>query len=299
MTGLLDLYARLPETPGAKRCAAEHRLVEVLTFSSARDLEAFLGRRDAEDFARTPIWLRNLAFRLACLQEPANPTLLWNAACDLECHGPGWDGVAELLRRRSHELENNLSGQAETPLLGGPPQYDRLLALCAGLPKKPGADGGEAEHRLLEVLTFSPTRDLETFLAASSMPYVERVPLCFRTLAWRLACLQEPSLAERSDKVTAELTRDVKWCCSVFAYDFTQVWRRGESVLYTWRDDKPQFLLQCRAVGAGAERLLGESRAPLSLLTQEPMSFCPWCGANLIRHYGKQLERLPILGGAS
>jgi hypothetical protein len=112
MANLFELYSRFPVTPGSDRCAAEHRFVEELTFSSAKNITEFIDEAYKADFAGIPVWLRNLAFRLACLQDPNNPKLLLRAAFDLECYGPDWDDLAEDLRRRAKELEGNNTNES-------------------------------------------------------------------------------------------------------------------------------------------------------------------------------------------
>jgi hypothetical protein len=52
-----------------------------------------------------PVWLRSLAYRLACLQEPNNPSLLRRAAADLKFVGPDWNDVADELLGRAEALE--------------------------------------------------------------------------------------------------------------------------------------------------------------------------------------------------
>jgi hypothetical protein len=52
-----------------------------------------------------PAWVRNLAYRLACLQEPNNSSLLRKAAADLRFAGPDWDNDADELMRRAQSLE--------------------------------------------------------------------------------------------------------------------------------------------------------------------------------------------------
>ncbi|GAA3918585.1 hypothetical protein GCM10022244_29760 [Streptomyces gulbargensis] len=79
--------------------------VEAVTFADPdvifEDLKQILG----EDWMALPVWARNLAFRLACLQQPENPELLRAAAIDLEAFGPDWDDVAADLDKRAADLE--------------------------------------------------------------------------------------------------------------------------------------------------------------------------------------------------
>ncbi|MFE4718552.1 MULTISPECIES: hypothetical protein [unclassified Streptomyces] len=59
----------------------------------------------AEDWMAMPVWARNLAFRLACLQRPDDPELLREAAADLLSFGPDWDDFAEDLKARATRLD--------------------------------------------------------------------------------------------------------------------------------------------------------------------------------------------------
>jgi hypothetical protein len=105
MVSLSELFSRIPDAPGPARSEAEHRFVEALTFSSSKDIVGFLDEMYARDFTALPVWIRNLAFRLACLQEPNNPALLRKAAADLECFGPDWDDKVAELRQRAQMIE--------------------------------------------------------------------------------------------------------------------------------------------------------------------------------------------------
>ncbi|MET7663965.1 hypothetical protein ABZT45_38720 [Streptomyces sp. NPDC005356] len=59
----------------------------------------------AENWMAMPVWARNLAFRLACLQRPDDPELLREAAADLLSFGPDWDHFAEELKARATRLD--------------------------------------------------------------------------------------------------------------------------------------------------------------------------------------------------
>jgi hypothetical protein len=106
MARLSELFSRIPNAPGLARSEAEYRLVEALTFSSSKEIVEFLDEIYARDFTALPVWLRNLAFRLACLQEPNNAALLRKAAADLESFGPDWDDKVAELRQRAQALES-------------------------------------------------------------------------------------------------------------------------------------------------------------------------------------------------
>jgi hypothetical protein len=82
-----DEYRAAPE------CAAEHRehyFVEELTFADADAILAMLRELCPNEVdGRLPVWVRNLAYRLAVLQRPDDPALLRAAAGNLWLHGPG------------------------------------------------------------------------------------------------------------------------------------------------------------------------------------------------------------------
>ncbi|ADO71759.1 hypothetical protein [Stigmatella aurantiaca] len=104
MVSLSDVFSRIPDAPGPARSEGEYRLVEALTFSSSKNIVEFLEEVNGRDFTALPVWIRNLAFRLACLQEPDNPVLLRKSAADLECFGPDWDDKVAELRQRAQTL---------------------------------------------------------------------------------------------------------------------------------------------------------------------------------------------------
>jgi hypothetical protein len=52
-----------------------------------------------------PVWARNLAFRLLCLQRPDDAEILGQAGADLLSFGPDWDESAEKLLARSEILK--------------------------------------------------------------------------------------------------------------------------------------------------------------------------------------------------
>lgn len=60
-----------------------------------------------EDWIGLPVWARNLAYRLACLQKPDDPSLLREAAADLLAFGPDWDHIATELKNQAEELERS------------------------------------------------------------------------------------------------------------------------------------------------------------------------------------------------
>ncbi|HYO52431.1 hypothetical protein [Archangium sp.] len=111
MTSLLELFDSIPPEPGPERSEAEYRFIEQLTFSSAQEILGFLDGALERDLLLVPVWMRNLAYRLACLQEPGNTALLRRAASDLRFVGPDWNDPAHELVRRAEALEAGKGGQ--------------------------------------------------------------------------------------------------------------------------------------------------------------------------------------------
>lgn len=93
---------------GQDRQVAVMEFVEKLTFATVDDLLEML-RADLESRWGLPVWARNLAYRLACLQRPDDPHLLRMAASDLYLHGPDWDHLADDLNLCAARLESESS----------------------------------------------------------------------------------------------------------------------------------------------------------------------------------------------
>ncbi|WP_246234189.1 hypothetical protein [Streptomyces boluensis] len=81
------------------------RFIERLTFADPEDVWQSLQESLAEDWMALPVWARNLAFRLLCLQRPDAAEILGQAGSDLLSFGPDWDDFAEELLARSQELK--------------------------------------------------------------------------------------------------------------------------------------------------------------------------------------------------
>lgn len=84
---------------------AEHHFIEILTHSNFDDILAMLNQGLSEDWINLPVWMRNLAFRLACLLAPENAEIRRRAAADLLCFGPDWDDFAKLLQQEADLIE--------------------------------------------------------------------------------------------------------------------------------------------------------------------------------------------------
>ncbi|MFD3456190.1 hypothetical protein ACFWVC_28935 [Streptomyces sp. NPDC058691] len=89
----------------------EHHFVEELTFADAESIIAMLHDLSPHVVdGLLPVWIRNLAYRLALLQRPDDPALLREAADSLYLHGPEWDDIAADLRRRAEALDRQPAG---------------------------------------------------------------------------------------------------------------------------------------------------------------------------------------------
>ncbi|MEU6484630.1 hypothetical protein [Streptomyces sp. NPDC046887] len=98
-----DEYRPTPEC-GLKHL--EHYFIEELTFADADAVLAMLRELCPHVVdGHLPVWVRNLAYRLALLQRPDDPALLREAASSLWLHGPEWDAIATELERRAEALE--------------------------------------------------------------------------------------------------------------------------------------------------------------------------------------------------
>lgn len=95
------LTASLGETPQE----FPREFIELVTFADSDDILSALRAVSADDWMAMPVWARNLAYRLACLQRPNDAALLREAAADLRCFGPYWDDIAAELAARAAQLE--------------------------------------------------------------------------------------------------------------------------------------------------------------------------------------------------
>lgn len=109
MSGLTRLMSQISTggvNGGAVELPAEVRdFIEKLTFADPDDIWESLRESLAEDWMALPVWARNLAFRLLCLQRPDDAEILGQAGSDLLSFGPDRDEFAEELLARSDELK--------------------------------------------------------------------------------------------------------------------------------------------------------------------------------------------------
>ncbi|MEU8240143.1 hypothetical protein AB0C07_18005 [Actinoplanes missouriensis] len=84
---------------------AMRQYIETVTFTPADEILIVLREIATGDWMAMPPWARNLAYRLACLQRPADVSVLREAAGDLLSFGPDWDNHAHELHRQADEIE--------------------------------------------------------------------------------------------------------------------------------------------------------------------------------------------------
>jgi hypothetical protein len=98
-----DEYRPAPKCEQGHR---EHYFVEELTLAHADEIVAMLHELSPQLVdGFLPVWIRNLAYRLAVLQRPDDPALIREAADSLYLHGPDWDEIAAGLRCRPDHLD--------------------------------------------------------------------------------------------------------------------------------------------------------------------------------------------------
>jgi hypothetical protein len=85
-----------------------------------------------------------------------------------------------------------------------------------------------------------------------------------------------------------------KWCCSAFENAYLLEDERGVAAMYEHMGDMVRFSLLFRAVEKQYQTQLVQS-FPLTVVQQVPIKCCPWCGTNLAKHYGRQIQLLPKL----
>lgn len=89
--------------------AVVNSLVERLAYSDVEELDEFIELMYGEDFLAFPVWLRMLAFRLACLLQPHSSKIRREAATDIRHFGPDWDSIADQLDQEADYLDQTLA----------------------------------------------------------------------------------------------------------------------------------------------------------------------------------------------
>jgi hypothetical protein len=86
----------------------------------------------------------------------------------------------------------------------------------------------------------------------------------------------------------------IRWYCQTFKSYCEEAGRRGLGVVVEETDVGPTFLIQCRSIEPKDEQAFKaiNTPVPVSLVTQTGMLFCPWCGKNLRRRYGRHAKDL-------
>lgn len=84
----------------------------------------------------------------------------------------------------------------------------------------------------------------------------------------------------------------MEWCCLTFRGWYEAAGERGLAVLVGRNPSgQAEFLIQHRAVDAGSESSV-HSESPVSLVSEVGIAFCPWCGRDLNKIYGKNVDAL-------
>ena len=82
----------------------------------------------------------------------------------------------------------------------------------------------------------------------------------------------------------------MKWCCIAFENRYGAAGQRGLGVLVEADSEgRPLFLLQVRAFDLGSE-LDNTPTAPMTMVVETAIQFCPWCGVALRKWYRKSAE---------
>ena len=85
----------------------------------------------------------------------------------------------------------------------------------------------------------------------------------------------------------------MRWCCMPFENLYKDEGNRGFSVVPSneYSEDEYKFILKCRVVDFGSEHTV-KADVPVSIISNMPITYCPWCGKNLKKWYGKSIEEL-------
>ena len=87
----------------------------------------------------------------------------------------------------------------------------------------------------------------------------------------------------------------MKWCCVSFKSLYEGAGHRGFAILVEQDETLgPLFIWQHRAVEQQDEKKLQAWKTdfPVSLVSDTGLLFCPWCGKNLRKFYGRHASEL-------
>jgi hypothetical protein len=82
------------------------------------------------------------------------------------------------------------------------------------------------------------------------------------------------------------MASEIKWCCPGFKNSTERPDERGHRVV-SYSSDPTRFFLNYRSID---QQHIGKLKTgfPISIIGRVVLLFCPWCGANLAKRYGKQ-----------
>lgn len=84
----------------------------------------------------------------------------------------------------------------------------------------------------------------------------------------------------------------MNWCCLTFKSWYEAAGARGLTVLVGRRSNgEPEFVIQQRAIDIDV-RSLPVTDYPISIASEVGINYCPWCGRNLKKSYGKHVDQL-------
>jgi hypothetical protein len=84
----------------------------------------------------------------------------------------------------------------------------------------------------------------------------------------------------------------MKWCCSTFKGWYDAAGEKGVAILAGRNSSgQSEFLIQHRAIEPELESSI-QSENPVSVVSEIGILFCPWCGRDLNKIYGKHVDAL-------
>ncbi len=84
----------------------------------------------------------------------------------------------------------------------------------------------------------------------------------------------------------------MNWCCIPFKTWYEAAGERGTAILVGRNSGgKPEFIIQHRAVDKEIASL-PPTEYPVTTISELCISYCPWCGRQLDKWYGKNVDEL-------